>query len=229
MSRLVAISIAFGLLTTCDSLRAQPSRSRAPVGVRQLEGKAQEARQQYLAGLAELATVYDQSGETEKAQATLKEILKVAPDNEAVKSKLEELENRIFDERKREFEVDASKGWISTGLRVTKGQPVRLAAEGSYKFIVNADLGPDGFPSDDVMRDMGAGVNCGALMATIMPEPTQRNRKPSPSKAIMIGAEKQFQPEMDGVLLLRLNVPPNARCIGKVKVRVMGNIETFGT
>ncbi|MEZ6067012.1 MAG: hypothetical protein R3B90_15230 [Planctomycetaceae bacterium] len=101
-------------------------------------------------------------GDDEMAQSVLQQILKINPEDEASKAKLEEIRNRVFEENQQFVEVDASKGWIASGVTVRKGEPIRLAAEGSYKFIVTAELGPDGFPSKSIETDMGEGVPAGA-------------------------------------------------------------------
>ena len=138
--------------------------------------------------------------------------------------KLKELEEKVFEDNQQEIEIDSAKGWVSTGLKVTKGQPVRVEAEGSYKFIVNTDLGPDGFATQDVARDMGDGIAAGALMGTVFAEPMQRGQQPRPTGLIQIGRGAEIKPDADGVLFLRLNVPIGSKCIGKVKVRLTGNI-----
>jgi hypothetical protein len=206
-----------------------PAQARRPVAgkpddVRTLESKTQEAQTAYLAQLADLAKGYEAAGDVEKAQESLRQILRVSPDNQAVRDKLKELGDKVFDENQRGIEVDSSKGWMTTGLKVKKGEPIRVIAEGTYKFIVNADLGPAGFPAADVMRDMADNVPAGGLMATIVPEPNPRNRQPKPIKPFAVGGDGEVRPEEDGLLLLRLNVPPGSKCIGKVRVKVSGNI-----
>ena len=224
-SFLVCLALAMMRILSI-SAEAQVRRPTRPGDdVRTVESRAQEARQTYLTQLADLAKTYEAAGDVDKAQATLREILKITPDNDGVRNKLRELGDKVFDENQRVIEIDSAKGWFSTGLKVMKGEPIRITAEGSYKFIVTADVGPDGFPSGDVMREMSDKAPCGALMATIVPEPTPRNRTPQPIEPFAIGGSREVEPEVDGLLLLRLNIPPNSKCIGKVKARVAGNIK----
>jgi hypothetical protein len=205
-------------------LPAQPPRPRPNPAVRALETKAQEAREAYLTQLGDLATGYEESGQTDLAQETLKQILRLRPDDDAIKLRLKTLENKAFDENQRIVEVDVTRGWITTGIKVTKGQPVRLQAEGQYRFTVNADLTPEGFPVKDVLRDMGANVPCGALMGTVFSEPKQRNKPPQPGTLFTIGREVEITPEEDGILFVRLNVPSGTKSVGKVRVMVSGHI-----
>jgi hypothetical protein len=204
------------------------NRNRPNPALRSLETKAQEARQSYVDQLNELATGYEESGATDLAEETLKQILKLTPDDEAIKTRLKTLENKAFDENQRVIEVDATKGWTTTGLKVVKGQPIRLQAEGTYRFNINADLGPDGFPTKDPLRDVSAGVACGALMGTIYPESTQRGRPPQPTTPFTIGREVEIKPDADGMLFVRLNIPPGSKSVGKVRVMVSGNIAPAG-
>lgn len=237
MSRLLHIAVVWGVgmgLVTATPLAAQGTRPRpgsspaTPSALRSLESKTQEARDAYLAQLSELAQGYEDSGDVERAQETLQQILRITPEDAKIKARLTALRNKVFDNNQKIIEVDSSKGWVSTGLRVTKGEPIRLRAEGSYKFIVNTDVGPDGFPTRNVMQDMGAGVNCGALMGVVVSDPTPRNRTPQPGDPFQIGTELEYKPDADGVLFVRLNIPPASKCIGKVKLLIAGNFTGVG-
>lgn len=228
--RLGLASLTF-LAIASGSVSAQGTRTRpspAANNLRTLESKTLEARQSYLGQLSDLAKGYEDGGNIEQAQETLRQILKIAPDDDQIKTRLKILQDKVFKENQRIIEVDSTRGWTSTGLRVAKGEPIRLQSEGSYKFIVNADVGPDGFATEDVMRDMAAGANCGALIGTVVPDPTRPGRPPQPTKPFQIGREGEIRPEVDGVLFVRLNVPPNSKCIGKVKLMVSGNIAGVG-
>ena len=220
----LVIGVILASVTGANLAEAQGSRARPNPALRQLESKAQEAEKAYLMQLGDLASGYEDSGNLEQAEATLKQILRLAPDNDKVKAKLEELEGKVFEENQKVIEVDSSGGWVGTGLQVKKGEPVRIQADGTYKFIVNTSLGPDGFPTKDILRDMGKGINCGGLMGTVIGEAKQRGRPPQPSDPFFIGNEAEVKPDVDGVLFVRLNVPPGSKCIGKVKVMVSGNI-----
>ncbi len=209
---------------------AQTRRPRNTASVREQESNAKKAELQYLSQLAGLAEAYEQNGDFDNAVKTLQRILKISPSSQKVRDKIKELENKVFENNQRELEIDSSKGWIVTGVKVTKGEPVRIVAKGSYKFIVNTDLGPDGFPTGDIVREMGAGVKCGALMGSIVAparpggRPSSRSANAKPGKPFTVGSEFELKPDRDGVLMLKLNVPPGSKCIGKVKVTIAGNI-----
>ncbi|MCA9054962.1 MAG: tetratricopeptide repeat protein [Planctomycetaceae bacterium] len=203
--------------------QGSPRTSRTNTAIRTLETKAQEAQQAYVGQLGDLAKGYEESGNIEQAEETLRQILRIAPDDQKVKDKLTELREKVFNENQQEIEVEASKGWVGTRLTVTKGEPVRIEAQGSYKFIINSEVGPEGFAVKDVAKDMGEGIPAGALMGTVFSASTQRGKPPQAGKPFLVGTGGEFKPDADGILFLRLNVPAGSKCIGKVKVVVTGN------
>lgn len=217
----LALVIAFPVLA-----QSRKPRTDAPANLKALDDKAQDLERSYLTGLYDLAESYEEAGQLEKAKRALEEILKVKPDAEGVKNRLQELEDAVFEGTSHVVEVDASKGWIATGVFVKKEQPIRLAANGTYRYIVNESIGPEGFRSDDVMRDMAPDVPNGAVMALIVPPPRPGQRQPpKPSGPFTIGDGRDLEPPTDGMLLLRINVPPGSKCIGKIKVMLSGNIQ----
>ncbi|MFV0443238.1 MAG: hypothetical protein ACK5Q5_06680 [Planctomycetaceae bacterium] len=219
---LVCLLALYGASNVVGQGGARPPRPSP--AIRSLESKAQEAQSAYVTQMRDLATGYEDAGQMEQAEETLKLILKVTPNDDEIKTKLKDLNEKVFNDNQKEVDVEAAKGWTATGLRVTKGQPIRVEAQGTYKFIVNADVGPDGFPTKDVARDMGEGIATGALMGTVFSESTQRNKPPQAGKPFQVGIGGEIKPDADGILFLRLNVPANSKCIGKVKVTVTGNI-----
>jgi hypothetical protein len=105
--------------------------------VQALDIRADDLERDYLTGLLELAGEYEDAGQIDRARETLRTILKLKPDTEAVKEKLREFDEAVFNANSTMVEVDAARGWMTTGVAVTRDQPIRLTAEGSYRFIVN--------------------------------------------------------------------------------------------
>jgi hypothetical protein len=203
---------------------AQGQRRPAPANTRQLDVQAEKVQTDFLKGLAELANKYEEAGEIDKAKEMLQSILKVKPDVESVKEKLKKFDEAVFKENQAEVEVDSARGWVNTGLIVTRDKPVHLESKGTYKFILNDDLGPNGFASRDTMRDLVSGVPTGGLMGMVVaaPQGGNRNRSEEP-RPFFIGERQEVTPKDTGLLWLKLNVPPSSKCIGKVKVTVTGN------
>lgn len=210
-----------------DSASAQSRRPRegAPGSVQSLDNRADDLERDYLTGLLQLAGDYEAAGQMDKARETLQAILRLKPDTESVRDRLREMDEAVFNANSTVVEVDAARSWTATGVAVTRDQPVRLSAEGSYRFIVNETVGPDGFSTENRMQDMAADVPAGALMGIIIPAPRQGQRQPpEPGAPFAIGTEFDLTPEVNGVLLLRVNAPPGGKCIGKLRVEISGNI-----
>jgi hypothetical protein len=205
--------------------QARKPKPDSPSNLKQLDDKATELEQQYVTGLLDLARGYEDAGQTEKAKAVLRDLLKVKPDADAVKSKLAELDELVFDEHAQMVEIDVTRGWTTTGLFVKKDQPIRFTSSGNYRMILNEEVGPGGLSTDDLMRDMAAGVPSGAVMGLIAPPPRPGQRQPPELGApFTVGASREYTPNEDGALLLRVNLPPGTKSVGKVRVLVSGNI-----
>ncbi|MCA9076102.1 MAG: hypothetical protein KDA93_13825 [Planctomycetaceae bacterium] len=194
--------------------------------VKQLDRDADRARLEYLQKLDSLAKQYDDAGDTAKAKQTLRQILQLAPEVEEIKQRLNELEERVFDKQSLSADVDVESSWVSSGLLVQQGKPIRLAAEGDYKFIVKTTLGPDGFPTSNLDDELVPGFNCGALMGLVVTPPNpDTNEKPKPGTPFLIGAKAEVTPQTTGLLYMRVNVPTGTLSNGKLKVTVSGHVQ----
>lgn len=184
----------------------------------QLDKQAESLQSDYLRGLDDLAVSYDEAGFPDKAKEVLRKRLQVSDDDEARK-RLEELKSRDFENHRTEVTVDSSAGWVDTGVVVFSGQPVRIEASGRYRLIYNQEVGVEGVPLPEDAKD----IPIGALTAVVY-NPTGPKKKPLTSDARLVGARTQFDPEFDGRLYLRLNVPEGAKASGKIKATVSGRI-----
>ncbi len=213
------------LLLVFDANAQAPKKPNA-AAARALDLEAQKVEGEYLKSLTTLATSYEEAGDREKAEAMLRAILKIRPDAEPVKLKLKELEESVFKEQQEIIDLDTAKGWITTGYMVEKGQRVRVEATGTYKLIVNDDLGPEGYRSEVANgADFFDGAPTGALIAVIVPPGAQPGRKKGEGpQPFLIGTQKEFEPGESGLLVIRVNAPANAKCVGRLKVRLSGNM-----
>lgn len=192
-----------------------------------LDLAAEKAETDYLSNLADLAAKYEDAGELQKASDMLRGILRIKPDAEVVKAKLKKFEETVFKENVHTLEIDPGSGWIAAGILVSKDKPVRIEAEGSYKFIANDVLTPMGYPGDDLLRGVVEGVPTGALMAVVGSSSDSGSSRRPPKdlpKPMFIGSQKELTPKESGPLLFRMNVPDGSKCTGKIKVKVTGNI-----
>lgn len=216
-----------GLLLCASSADAQARKSASivnPAALRALDREAERLQQEFVDSLVTLADGYEQAGDIEKAQATLARVLELDPARDKIQQRLDEMRNRVFDSNEVELEIDVARGWTTTGLKVRKGETVRLAADGSYKLIINANVTPEGVSTEDLNRDMSREAKLGQLMGVVFPPPKGR-QKPKPGKPFAIGSEAEVTPDESGMLFLRLNVPGGTKSIGTVKVKVSGNFE----
>lgn len=193
--------------------------------VKQLDREAEKARIDYLKQLGKLAKQYEEAGETDRSKKVLRQILELAPDVEEARTMLAELEERVFKEQTEQIEVDVTHSWSPTGLILKKDKPVRFEAEGTYKFIVNSSVGPDGLPTSDLDRNLVPGIRAGALMGLIVEPPMpDSDEKPKPGTPFLIGAKSEFSPQTTGMLYVRVNVPTGTPSNGKLKVKLSGHV-----
>jgi hypothetical protein len=192
--------------------------------VRQLDMQAQQLQQEFLQNLVELATGYEEAGEIEKAKETFRTVLTLDPENAQVQAKIEELDNRVFEENQTSVDVDVTAGWVNSGIRVTKDRPIRIEAQGSYRFSVIEELGPTGFPTGDPSTQMIEGIPAGTLMGVVFPLNRPQGQGDNQPQPFFIGASREYTPTEDGILWLRVNLPANHRCVGKLEAAFSGNI-----
>ncbi len=223
---LCVVACACGLLgdsvVCAQGGRPRPRDDDAP-DVRQLDIEADRLQQEFLQNLVNLATSYEEAGEIEKAKETFGTVLTLDPENEQVQEKINELNNRVFEENQTTVDVDVAEGWVNTGVMVTKDRAVRIEAQGSYRFIVNEEVGPTGFPTGDPSTQIIDGIPAGTLMGVVFPRnrPQGEGQQPQP---FSIGESREFTPTEDGVLYLKVNLPANHRCVGKLQAAFSGNI-----
>lgn len=208
---------------------AQGTKRPAPAPVansKSLDQQADKVQTEYLSGLADLATKYEEAGDVTKAVDMLKSILKIKPDADVVKARLKQLEESVFSDNVYSIDIEAGAGWVAAGVLVTKDKPVRFEADGTYKVAANDMLGPAGYPTQDLAHDMADGVPFGALMAMVGKSDAgarKPNQKDAP-KPMTIGARREITPQDSGPLFFKINVPESAKCTGKVKVKITGNM-----
>lgn len=209
---------------------AQAPKKPVPVNSRALDLEAQKVETEYLKGLSTLATSYEEAGEKEKAEAMLQQILKLRPDLESVKMKLKELEESVFKDQQELIDLDTGKGWISTGILVEKGKKLRVEATGTYKLIISDDLGPEGYHSEDSNgADYFEGAPTGALIGVIVPPGgTPSGKKGEGPQPFLLGTQKELDPRENGLLVVRVNAPAQAKCVGRLKIRLSGNMSKVG-
>lgn len=226
--RIVLLGTMFLLIGSMSEAQSRkPAASSAspnPAALRVLDKEAERLQKEFVDNLVQLADGYEAAGDLTKAETTLGKVLELDPERKEVRERLETMKNRVFDQNEVEFDVDVTRGWMNTGLKVRQNEAVRIDAEGSYKLILNANVTADGVSTEDIDRDMTRNAGLGELIGVVFPPPKGR-QKPKPGKPFAIGSENELSPEESGMLFLRLNVPAGTKSIGSVKVKISGNIE----
>ncbi|MSR56185.1 MAG: tetratricopeptide repeat protein [Planctomycetaceae bacterium] len=197
----------------------KPGKNKPLANTKTLDVKSEQVQAAFIKETDDLATQYIDAGQFDKAKALLQGLLAMNPKLAAVKEKLKQIDESILGANEYEVEVISSHGWESSGVNVFENRPLRLHAEGSYRFDVGTPIGAAGFPDKDPLKDLVAGIPCGALMGVIVV-----NGKPG--KPFLIGEGVDFTPKESGLLALRVNSPAGNKNNGKLKVSISGWVKS---
>lgn len=203
-----------------QSKKTTAKKPPSVAAMRALELREAKAREQFLRDTAQLARDYEEAGLLEKAKDLLKTVQRVDSSIAGVKEKLDTIEETILSANPYEFSVDSAKGWGEPVARVEQGKKFRVAAKGSYKFVVQETVGPTGFPSDDPLRQMTKGIPSGALMAIVIP----LNDRGKPGQPIEVGEGKEITPKESGLLFIGVNAPAGNKNLGNIDIQLSGYV-----
>lgn len=214
------------LATPATTLAAQPAaRNRPRPGnqpeVKRLEAKAEEIRESFLRDTNQLIKQFEDAGQYERAKVLVEALAKLDPRNEPVKTKLDELSTRILDAGEFEVGLNLGKAWQPVGT-VERGRTIRIRVAGEYRIVANIEAGPDGAPSDDPAADLIPHVPFGAVMAVIADADAANRSGDKQPRPFTVGGSYEKPADRDGVLFLKVNVPPGAKCTGKLTALVSG-------
>ena len=194
-----------------------------PLEVKRLDARLDEVRDSFLRDTTNLILSYENLGQYERAKTLLESLQKLDPRNEPIKNKLSELNAKIIDTNEFEVELATDESWQPIGA-VTKDRPLRIRVTGDYNLTVSlTSLGPDGLPTANPAEDLVANVPLGAVMGVITPAGSAGgSQNDKPPRPFAVGASFDKPADRDGILHLKVNVPPGARCTGSLKVKVSG-------
>lgn len=195
-------------------------KSRPQANTKNLDIKADQLQSSFTRDAEELAAQYAEAGHPERAKAILESALAVNPQSASIQKKLDQVKEGIMNSNDYDFDVNPARGWEASGAVVFENRPLRIKADGTYKF----DAGPGavsaaGFSQKEPSQDMVAGIACGALMGMIVSDGKT-------GKPFLIGESLDFTPRESGSLLLRVNAPVGNKNSGKLKVSISGYIQT---
>ncbi len=207
---------------------AQPAAKGRPKQanpeVKKLDAKMEKVKDSFLKDTEQLIKSYEDSGSYDRARTILEALQKLYPQNEPIKQKLEQLAAQSLAASEIDIDLDTGKSWQEVGP-VAKDRTIRIRVAGDYK-LTTAPLtsGPDGLTGDNPEKDLLAHVPLGAVMGAIIP-PAAAAANEKPAKPFLVGSTYERPADRDGVLYLKVNVPPNSKCVGKLQVKVGGTIQ----
>lgn len=228
----LAVSIALCLVALAPPTLGQQAtaknkpRPANPPELKRLDAKVEEVRESFLRDTTKLILSFEDAGQYERAKMLLESLQKLDPKNQVVNNKITELNRQMLDASEFEVDIDPGESWQPVGL-VTKGKPLRILVSGDYKLLTSITATADGAPSDNPAEDMIPHVPFGAVMAVIAnpaaaggPNGSQQNnQQPKPFK---VGSKYERPADQDGLLYLKVNVPPGAKCTGRLEAKISG-------
>lgn len=215
-----------GLAVLVGTAAAQPAakgRPKANPEVKKLDSKMEKVKESFLKETEQLIKSYEDAGSYDRARTILEALQKLYPQNEPIKAKLEQLAAQSLDASEIDFDLDAGKSWQEVGS-VGKDRTIRIRVSGDYK-LTTAPLttGPDGLAGENPEKDLLSNVPFGAVMGAIIPAATPGSTE-KPPKPFLVGSSYERPADRDGILYMKVNVPPNSKCVGKLQVKVGGTI-----
>jgi hypothetical protein len=203
---------------------AKPNTKKInPLEVKRLDARLDEVRESFLRDTTTLILSYENLGQYERAKTLLESLQKLDPRNEPIKAKLGELNAKIIENNEFDVEIDTDESWQPIGA-VTKDRLLRIRVTGDYNLTISqTSLGPDGLSTANTPEDLVANVPLGAVMGVIVPAGSAGgSQNDKPPRPFAVGASFEKPADRDGILHLKVNVPPGARCTGSLKVKISG-------
>ena len=199
------------------------TKTVTPAQAQEFEQRAKKTQEDFIKESVDLSKDFEDAGLFEEAKKVLEVVNKLNGDVPGLKDKIQSLNDSMLSTNKTTIDLDVSKGWGEPVGRVEKGRTFRVEATGTYKFITTLTVGPKGFSTEELPRDMAEGVRCGALMALIVPVDA-KGKPGKPLDPIEVGESRDIKPQESGMLFINVNLPPGHKSIGKIEVVLGGYI-----
>ncbi len=227
ISAALAIALTAVVFVSVSSVLAQSSKNKSkpakPISsaeVKQIDVRLQKLQDTFETESKAIIDGYERSGQYDRAKFLLEVLLKLDPKNEEIKKKISDLEDNLLKSSEVDFKFETSNDWTPVG-NVHKDKLARVEAAGDYKLILTvSNMSADGFPTENVMRDLVGRVPTGALMGMIVTEENHSGKQPP--EPFTIKSKHEFTPKKDGILYLKVNAPPGSKCIGDFRIKVSG-------
>lgn len=211
-----------GSISGQEKSKSKASKKKGSTSV--LDVKANEIQDGFMKSAEDLASEYFELKEYDKARVLLKSIQALDPNRSNLDLKLKRLDDAMIGANEMEMEVTTSHGWESSTVLVAAGKPIRIKAAGNYKFVLSAQLTPNGFVSKTASPlELVNELPFGALIGIVIPPgvPLTDKKKDQP---FLIGEGCDYTATRDGILFIRVNAPSENKNTGKIDVRITGGV-----
>ena len=219
LNRHLWIVLIMGLVATGAMAQSRRKKKDDEATPQSLEKRAQEAEVTLAQEYFSIADGFYRMGDVEKAKDYLVRLNEFRKGIPGVKDKIKQLEELVMSGNADRITIDPGKGWGDPIAEVTEGEAFRIVATGKYKMTVSLDLDVNGLSSKDPVTDLARGAPFGSLVGLVV-----TGGKPGQPFAIRSGI--QHKPRKSGLLYVRVNMPPGAKCTGKIELQVSGRIVT---
>ena len=213
--------VAFAGFIVQSIAMGQSSRDRRrdedPPSARSLEVRMQKAEEALVNEYKEVAIEYYNQDEKEKAIDLLGRLRKLAPEMPGLEDQIKAIREEMMQANGLEVEIDTSKSWGSAVAEVEEGKAFRLSAAGDYKIKYETTVSLEGLPTEDETLHHVEGIPFGALIGVVVSDGKI-------GKPFAVKSELEHAPKKSGQLFLRVNVPGDVRCTGKIKIRMSGAV-----
>jgi len=180
-----------------------------------LDLRTRKAIQVFIKDGMEIAIEYEKNGDLQKAKNMYEQIQRLDNRITGVDAKIEFLDQRLVSANQQVHMLDTSKGWVSIGMAY-KGRKFRVLTAGTYTMTLKQEPNAMGFENGDVKKNgMDPEFPLGSLIGVYY-----TGKKPG--KPFLIGKEDTLVPEKDGILYLKVNVPPAIACEGMINIGTSG-------
>ncbi len=180
-----------------------------------LDLRTRKAIQVFIKDGMEIAIEYEKNGDLQKAKNMYEQIQRLDNRITGVDAKIEFLDQQLVAANQQVHMLDTSKGWVSIGMAY-KGRKFRVLTAGTYTMTLKQEPNAMGFENGDIKKNgMDPEFPLGSLIGVYY-----TGKKPG--KPFLIGKEDTLVPEKDGILYLKVNVPPAIACEGMINIGTSG-------
>ena len=180
-----------------------------------LDLRTRKAIQIFIRDAKEIAIEYENNGDLQKAKSMYEQIQRMDNRIVGIEQKINSLNEQLVAANKQVHMLDTARGWTPIGLAY-KDRTFRVVTVGNYKMTLKEEPSASGFEHGDVkMNGMDPEFPLGALIGVYFSDK-------KPGKPFLIGKDTTLTASKNGILYLKVNVPPSIACEGVIHVGTSG-------